>query len=114
MAKRSPGKRITVEDVIEYLNDKVGQTLYVRDIAEELEADEKSVRRHLRVIRERYPDKVSYYRSNRRLVYEVKEPIKLEEEEEEEATPETTEEEIAEEETLETQEEPTVSDILEE
>ena len=111
-------KRITVEDVIEYLNEKVGQTLYVRDIAEELGVDEKTVRRHLRTIRERFPEKITYYRSNRRLVYEVKEPIKLveerEEEEEEETTLETPEEEITEEETVETQEEPSISDILEE
>jgi len=118
MAKRAPGKRITVEDVIEYLNEKVGQTLYVREIAEALGADEKSVRRHLRTIRERFPEKVEYYRENRRLVYEVKEPIKLAEEEEEEAEEaveeESAEEEVTEEETVEAQEEPTVSDILEE
>jgi hypothetical protein len=114
MAKRTPGKRITVEDVIEYLNTKVGQALYVRDIAQALGADEKSIRRHLRTIRERFPGKVEYYRENRRLVYEIKEPLKLEEEEEEEVTPETSEEEIAEEMTVETREEPTVSEILEE
>jgi predicted transcriptional regulator len=118
MAKRSPGKRITVEDVIEYLNKNVGQALYVRDIADDLGVDEKTVRRHLRAIRERFPGKVEYYRQNRRLVYEVKEPIKLAvEEEEEEAEPveeEVSEEEVTEEETVEAQEEPTVSEILEE
>jgi predicted ArsR family transcriptional regulator len=118
MARRAPGKRITVEDVIEYLNERVGQTLYVRDMAEELGVDEKTVRRHLRVIRERFPDKVEYYRKNRRLVYEVKTPIKLAIEEEEEETEATEEEQVEEEttgeETVELQEEPSVSEILEE
>jgi len=114
MAKRSPVKRITVEDVIEYLNEKVGQTLYVRDIAEELGVDEKTVRRHLRTIRERFPDKVKYYRHYRKLVYEVVAPLVEEEEEaeEEEVAPEEEAEETPVEETVE--EETSVSEILEE
>jgi DNA-binding transcriptional ArsR family regulator len=118
MARRAPGKRITVEEVIEYLNKRVGEPLYVRDIAEALGVDEKTVRRHLRTIRERYPDNVVYYRQNRRLVYEIKTPIRLtaevEEEEEEEVPTETPGEEAVEEETVEAEEKSTISDILEE
>jgi hypothetical protein len=110
-------KKVTLEDVIEYLNENVGQSLYVRDIAASIGTDEKTVRRHLRTIRERFPGKVKFHKYYRKLVYEVLEPLTVEEEEEEE---EEIEEEINEEEqapeseTVETaEEESSASEILE-
>jgi predicted transcriptional regulator len=107
-------KKVTLEDVIELLNERVGESLYVRDIAAMLGTDEKTVRRHLRAIRERFPGKVKFYKHYRKLVYEALEPLTVEEEEEEEE--EINEEEQAtegdEEETVE--EESEASELLEE
>jgi hypothetical protein len=110
-------KKVTVEDVIEYLNERVGESLYVRDIAASLGTDEKTVRRHLRTIRERFPGKVKFYKHYRKLVYEALEPLTVEEEEEEEeeeaVDEDAAEEEVTEEETVEAQEEAEASEILE-
>jgi transposase len=108
------GKRITLDDVIGLLNKNVGRTLFVRDIAAILDTDEKTVRRHLRTIRERFPDKVKYYREYRKLAYEVLEPLEVEEvpteEQGEVETVEVSEQESQEEEYTSS----SVSEILEE
>lgn len=79
------------ETIIQFLNTKVGEDVTVDMICSITGLNGRVVRRHLRKLRERYPERIQYTFQGGRLVYKVLKPIPLgvEETEEEVSAAET-------------------------
>lgn len=98
-----PAQIAAREAIIQFLNSKVGEEVTVDMICSITGLNGRVVRRHLRRLRERYPDRLQYTFQGGRLVYKVLKPIPLGVEEAvegipaaETAAPETKEESKAE------------------
>lgn len=73
-----------LETIIQFLNSKVGEEVTVDMICSITGLNGRVVRRHLRKLRGRYPDKLQFTFQGGRLVYKVLKPIPLGVEEAEE------------------------------